>query len=74
VIGLKVDHYQAVTLTFECKNKDTLEPSDFHQIEARLNDGTGNLGFICYRNARKEPIRVEIEQLRSITIGVMARN
>ena len=60
------DRFHAVTLVFECKNKETLEPSDFHQIEARLSDATGNVGFICYRNARMEPVRVEIEQLRSI--------
>lgn len=49
------DRFQAVTLVFECKNKETLEPSDFHQIEARLSDATGNVGIICYRNPRTEP-------------------
>jgi hypothetical protein len=60
------DKFQAITLVFECKNKDTLEPADFHQIEARLSDATGNIGFICYRSGRTEPVRVEIEHLRSI--------
>ncbi len=60
------DKFQAITLVFECKNKDTLEPADFHQIEARLSDATGNIGFICYRSSRTEPVRAEIEHLRSI--------
>src|SRR5512144_1562771 len=48
------------------QNKDTLEAADFHQIEARLSDATGNIGFVCYRSSRTEPVRVEIEHLRSI--------
>lgn len=60
------ERFQAITLVFECKNKDALEPADFHQIEARLSDATGNIGFICYRSGRTEPVRVEIEHLRSI--------
>lgn len=60
------DKFQAITLVFECKNKDALEPADFHQIEARLSDATGNIGFICYRSNRTEPVRAEIEHLRSI--------
>jgi hypothetical protein len=60
------DSFQAITLVFECKNKESLEPGDFHQIEARLSDATGNIGLICYRSGRTEPVRAEIEQLRSI--------
>lgn len=60
------DKFHAITLVFECKNKDSLEPADFHQIEARLSDATGNIGFICYRANRTEPVRAEIEHLRSI--------
>lgn len=60
------DKFQAIMFVFECKNKESLEPADFHQIETRLTDATGNIGFICYRTGRTEPVRAEVEQLRSI--------
>ena len=60
------DQYQAITFVFECKNKTTLEPADYHQIESRLSDTTGNLGIICYRSERREPRKVEITQIRDI--------
>ena len=62
------NQYQAITFVFECKNKTTLEPADYHQIESRLSDTTGNLGFICYRSDRREPLKVEITQIRDIYI------
>ena len=58
--------YQAISFVFECKNKTELEAADYHQIESRLSDTTGNLGFICYRSKRREPVKVEIEQIRDI--------
>lgn len=60
------DKFHAITFLFECKNKETLEAADFHQMESRLSDATGNVGFICYRSNRAEPVRSEIEHLRSI--------
>ena len=60
------DQYQAITFVFECKNKTRLEAADYHQIESRLSDTTGNLGFICYRADRREPLKAEIEQIRDI--------
>lgn len=56
----------AVTVPFECKNKIDLEASDFHQIETRLTDTGGFVGFICYRSGRREPIRSEIAHIRDI--------
>lgn len=67
------DKFQAIMLVFECKNKESLEPADFHQIETRLTDAAGNIGFICYRSRRTEPVRAEIEQLRSIYIRSNSR-
>ena len=37
------NNYQAITFVFECKNKTSLEAADYHQIESRLSDTTGNL-------------------------------
>jgi predicted phosphodiesterase len=58
--------HNALTVPFECKNRTTLEPSDFHQIETFLANTTGDIGFICYRSARREPIRPELSFLRAI--------
>jgi hypothetical protein len=58
--------HSAVTVPFECKNKIDLEASDFHQIETRLTDTGGFVGFICYRSGRREPIRSEIAHIRDI--------
>ena len=60
------DQYQAITFVFECKNKTKLDAADYHQIESRLSDTTGNLGFICYRADRREPLKAEITQIRDI--------
>jgi hypothetical protein len=60
------DRYAAVMFVFECKNKSDLDAADFHQLEARLSDATGNFGIICYRAPRLDPKRGEIEQIRSI--------
>ena len=62
------DNYQAITFVFECKNKTALEPADYHQIESRLSDTTGNLGCICYRSSRREPVRAEIVQIRDVYV------
>ncbi len=60
------DRYSSVTVPLECKNKEALEASDFHQMESRLSDAGGFFGIICYRASRTEPVKAEIEHLRDI--------
>lgn len=41
--------YDANQVIFECKNKDSLRASDFHQLTYYLNQRKGRLGFLCFR-------------------------
>lgn len=41
--------YDATQVIFECKNKETLKASDFHQLVYYLNSRKGRLGFLCFR-------------------------
>jgi len=41
--------YDANQVIVECKNKDSLRSSDFHQLAYYLNSRKGRLGFLCFR-------------------------
>lgn len=41
--------YDANQVVFECKNKESLKASDFHQLAYYLNSRKGRLGFLCFR-------------------------
>lgn len=41
-------------MVWECKNYDTLDASDFHQLGYYLNDRLGTFGIICFRGDVKK--------------------
>lgn len=47
------DQYNAVSVTWECKNKTDLEAADFQQASYRMNAAHGRFVVMCYRGKPK---------------------